>query len=31
LSAPLLAIHRNLRAQFDPHGVFDAGRLVAEL
>jgi glycolate oxidase FAD binding subunit len=31
LSAPLLAIHRRLRAQFDPRGVFDAARLCAEL
>jgi glycolate dehydrogenase FAD-binding subunit len=28
LSGPLLAIHRRLRAQFDPDGLFDAGRLV---
>jgi glycolate oxidase FAD binding subunit len=27
LAAPLLAIHRRLRASFDPHGVFAAGRL----
>jgi glycolate oxidase FAD binding subunit len=31
LDAPLLAIHRRLRAQFDPDGVFDAGRLVQGL
>jgi glycolate oxidase FAD binding subunit len=31
LSAPLLTIHRRLRAQFDPDGIFDAGRLVHEL
>lgn len=31
LSPPVLAIHRRLRAQFDPYGVFDAGRLSAEL
>jgi glycolate oxidase FAD binding subunit len=31
LAAPLLAIHRRLREQFDPDGVFDAGRLVRGL
>lgn len=31
LSAPLLSIHRRLRAKFDPAGVFDAGRLYTEL
>ena len=31
LAAPLLAIHRRLRAQFDPDGVFDGGRLVQGL
>lgn len=27
LSAPLAAIHRRLKASFDPHGVFNPGRL----
>jgi glycolate oxidase FAD binding subunit len=31
LSAPLAGIHRRLRAQFDPDGIFDAGRLVQGL
>jgi glycolate oxidase FAD binding subunit len=31
LSPPLAAIHRRLRAQFDPDGLFDAGRLVQGL
>jgi glycolate oxidase FAD binding subunit len=30
LSAALLAIHHRLRAEFDPAGVFDFGRLVAD-
>lgn len=31
LSAPLAAIHRRLKASFDPHGVFNPGRLYAGL
>ena len=31
LSAPLAAIHRRLKASFDPHGVFNPGRLYANL
>ncbi|MFG6467640.1 glycolate oxidase subunit GlcE [Roseateles sp. BYS87W] len=31
LSAPLAAIHRRLKASFDPHGVFNPGRLYAHL
>ncbi|MGM9483107.1 glycolate oxidase subunit GlcE [Roseateles sp. NT4] len=31
LSAPLAAIHSRLKASFDPHGVFNPGRLYAEL
>jgi glycolate oxidase FAD binding subunit len=31
LSAPLMTIHRRLRAQFDPDGIFDAARLVQGL
>lgn len=31
LSAPLAAIHQRLKASFDPHGVFNPGRLYAEL
>lgn len=31
LSAPLASIHRRLRAQFDPDGIFDAGRLIQGL
>ncbi|MFG6487986.1 glycolate oxidase subunit GlcE [Roseateles sp. BYS78W] len=31
LSAPLAAIHRRLKASFDPHGVFNPGRLYADL
>lgn len=31
LSDALLAIHRRLRAQFDPAGIFDGGRLYPEL
>jgi len=31
LSAPLVAIHKRLKASFDPHGVFNPGRLYAEL
>ncbi len=27
LPAPLMALHHNIRRVFDPHGVFDAGRL----
>jgi glycolate oxidase FAD binding subunit len=27
LPAPLMAVHNNIRHVFDPHGVFDAGRL----
>jgi glycolate oxidase FAD binding subunit len=31
LSAPLAAIHKRLKASFDPHGVFNPGRLYASL
>jgi glycolate oxidase FAD binding subunit len=31
LSAPLAAIHRRLKASFDPAGIFNPGRLYAEL
>ena len=31
LSAPLAAIHRRLKASFDPHGIFNPGRLYPEL
>ena len=31
LSPPLAAIHRRLKASFDPHGVFNPGRLYAGL
>jgi len=31
LSAPLAAIHRRLKASFDPHGVFNPGRLYSTL
>ena len=31
LGAPLAAIHKRLKASFDPHGVFNPGRLYAEL
>lgn len=31
LSAPVLAIHRRLKAVFDPAGIFNRGRLYAEL
>jgi len=31
LDAASLALHRRLKQQFDPHGVFNPGRLVAEL
>lgn len=31
LSAPLLAIHRRLKSTFDPAGIFNRGRLYAEL
>jgi glycolate oxidase FAD binding subunit len=31
LSAPLLAIHRRLKQEFDPSGIFNPGRLYAEL
>jgi len=31
LSAPLAAIHRRLKASFDPHGVFNPGRLYPDL
>ncbi|CAM3788346.1 glycolate oxidase subunit GlcE [Roseateles saccharophilus] len=31
LAAPLAAIHRRLKAAFDPHGVFNPGRLYAGL
>ena len=31
LAPPLLRIHRNLKAAFDPAGVFNPGRLVADL
>ncbi len=30
LSAPLLAIHQRLKAEFDPAGIFNPGRLYAE-
>jgi glycolate oxidase FAD binding subunit len=30
LPPPLLAIHRRLKARFDPHGIFNPGRLLAE-
>ena len=31
LPAPVLAIHRRLKARFDPHGIFNHSRLVAGL
>jgi glycolate oxidase FAD binding subunit len=31
LSAVVLGIHRSLKARFDPHGIFNQGRLVAGL
>jgi glycolate oxidase FAD binding subunit len=31
LSPPLLRIHRQLKSVFDPHGVFNRGRLAPEL
>ena len=31
LSAPLLAIHRRLKQEFDPAGIFNPGRMYAEL
>lgn len=31
LSAPLAAIHRRLKASFDPNGIFNPGRLYADL
>jgi glycolate dehydrogenase FAD-binding subunit len=31
LSAPLLAVHRRLKAHFDPAGIFNPGRLYREL
>lgn len=31
LPAPLLALHRNLKAAFDPRGIFNPGRLYEEL
>ena len=31
LSAPLMAIHRRLKAEFDPAGLFNRGRLYADL
>jgi len=31
LSAPLAAIHRRLKAEFDPAGIFNPGRLYADI
>jgi glycolate oxidase FAD binding subunit len=31
LSAPLLALHRRIKREFDPHGIFNPGRLVPGL
>jgi glycolate oxidase FAD binding subunit len=31
LSPAVLAIHRRLKARFDPHGIFNPGRLIADL
>ena len=31
LAAPVAAIHRNLKAAFDPAGIFNPGRMYAEL
>ena len=31
LSPALLEIHRRLKARFDPHGIFNPGRLIADL
>jgi glycolate oxidase FAD binding subunit len=31
LSSPVMEIHRRLKARFDPHGIFNPGRLVAHL
>jgi glycolate oxidase FAD binding subunit len=31
LAVPVLEIHRRLKARFDPHGIFNPGRLVAGL
>lgn len=30
LAAPLAQLHRNLKAAFDPHGIFNPGRMYAE-
>lgn len=30
LAAPLTQLHRNLKAAFDPHGIFNPGRMYAE-
>ena len=30
LSAPLLKLHRNLKAAFDPRGIFNPGRLYSD-
>jgi glycolate oxidase FAD binding subunit len=31
LSGPLLTIHQRLKASFDPHGIFNRGRMYAEI
>ena len=31
LAATVLELHRRLKARFDPHGIFNPGRLVADL
>jgi glycolate oxidase FAD binding subunit len=31
LSAPVLAVHRRLKAEFDPHAIFNRGRMYADL
>jgi glycolate oxidase FAD binding subunit len=31
LPPPMLALHRRLKAEFDPHGIFNPGRLVPDL
>jgi glycolate oxidase FAD binding subunit len=31
LATPLLRYHRQLKAQFDPHGIFNPGRMYAEI
>ncbi|MGL6156222.1 MAG: FAD-linked oxidase C-terminal domain-containing protein, partial [Ralstonia mannitolilytica] len=30
VSAPLMAVHKRLKDSFDPHGIFNPGRLYAD-